>query len=40
MKIKEKKTDALKDLKDNEKKQIHADDYKNKLLISKEREIF
>ena len=35
----EKQIDALKDLKDN-KKQIHADDYKNKLLIPKEREIF
>ena len=32
--------DALKDLKDSEKKQIHADDYENKFLISKEREIF
>ena len=35
-----KQTDALKDLKDSEKKQIHADDYNNKLLIPKEREIF
>ena len=35
----EKQIDALKDLKDN-KKQIHANDYKNKLLIPKEREIF
>ena len=41
LKIKEKKpTDALKDLKGSEKKQIHADDYKIKLSISKEREIF
>ena len=33
--------DLLKDLKDNEKKkQIHnTDDFKNELLISKEREI-
>ena len=35
-----KQIDALKDLKDSEKKKIHADDYKNKLLIPKEREIF
>ena len=31
-----KQIDALKDLKDSEKKQIHADNYKNKLLIPKE----
>ena len=37
----EKKIEALKSLKDNNEKQIdNADDYKNKLLISKEREIF
>ena len=37
----EKKIEALKSLKDNNEKQIDkADDYKNKLLISKEREIF
>ena len=42
----EKQIDALKDLKDSKKQQqqqqqqIHADDYKNKLLIPKEREIF
>ena len=36
----EKQIDALKDLKDSERKQIHADDYKNKLLIPKESEIF
>ena len=41
-----KQFDALKDLKDSEKtnkqtnKQIHVDDYKNKLLIPKEKEIF
>ena len=35
--------EALKDLKEIKKqktKQIHADDYKNKLWIPKEREIF
>ena len=31
---------CFKRLKDSEKKQIHADDYENKFLISKEREIF
>ena len=35
-----KQSDALKDLKDSEKKQIHIDDYKNKSLVPKEREIF
>ena len=30
----------MKDLKDSEKKQIHADDYKNKLLLPKERKIY
>ena len=35
-----KQIDALKDLKDSEKKKIHADDYNNKLIILKEREIF
>ena len=34
-----KQIDALKDLKDNKKKQIYADDCKNKLLIPKEREV-
>ena len=36
----QKQVKSLEDLKDNEKKQIHTDDYKNKLLISKERETF
>ena len=37
----EKQIEALKILKDNKEKQINnADDYKKKLLISKEREIF
>ena len=37
----EKQIEALKNLKDNKEKQIdNADDYNNKLLISKEREIF
>ena len=41
MKAKKKKQiDSLKDLKDSEKKQTHADNCKNKLLIPKEREIF
>ena len=36
----EKQVEALKDLKENKEKQIYnADDYENKLLISKEREI-
>ena len=36
-----KQVHTLKDLKDNKEKQIHnADGYENKLLISKEREIF
>ena len=36
-----KQVHTLKDLKDNKEKQIHnADDYENKLLISKERETF
>ena len=36
-----KQIEALKNLKDNKEKQIdNADHYKNKLLISKEREIF